>query len=107
MLGSVMSSLQPFDTDDMQMEAVHVAVTEGDGHFLGDEATLERMNSDFVYPEIANRTDFQTWQEQNQPQQIDIARDEVNKVLAKDPVSLIPPEVDQQIRTKFDIRLEC
>ena len=106
MLGSVMSSLQPFDTDDMQIEAIHLAVTEGVGHFLGDEATLERMNSDFVYPEVANRTDFQTWEEQNQPQQIDLARNEVKRVLAQDPVSLLPPELDQIIRTKFDIRLE-
>ena len=105
MLGSVMSSLRRFDTQDMQMETVHLAVTEGVGHFLGDEATLMRMNSDFVYPELADRTDFQTWEEQNQPQQLDLARDEVKRVLAQDPVSLIPPELDRQIRTKFDIRL--
>ena len=64
-----------------------------------------RMNSDFVYPELADRTDFQTWEEQNQPQQLDLARAEVKRVLAQAPVSLIPPELDRQIRTKFDIRL--
>ena len=65
-----------------------------------------RMNSDFVYPELADRTDFQTWEEQNQPQQVDLARDEVKRVLAQDPVSLIPPDLDRQIRAKFDIRLK-
>ena len=105
MLGSVMSSLRPLDTDDMQLEDIHFAVTEGTGHFLGDEATLVRMNSDFVYPDIADRTDFQSWEERNRPQQIDLARNEVKRRLIQDPLQLIPSAVDQQIRANFDIRL--
>ncbi|MEC7916294.1 MAG: trimethylamine methyltransferase family protein [Actinomycetota bacterium] len=105
MLGSVMSSLRPLDTDDMQLGDIHFAVTEGAGHFLGDEATLVRMNSDFVYPDIADRTDFQSWEERNRPQQIDLARNEVKRRLIQDPLQLIPSAVDQQIRAKFDIRL--
>ena len=89
----------------MQLGDIHFAVTEGAGHFLGDEATLVRMNSDFVYPDIADRTDFQSWEERNRPQQIDLARNEVKRRLIQDPLQLIPSAVDQQIRANFDIRL--
>ena len=48
------------------MEAIK-KVVEGDGHFLGQAATFNRMSTDFVYPEVADRQAYDSWVANGKP----------------------------------------
>jgi trimethylamine--corrinoid protein Co-methyltransferase len=106
MLGSIMSSLRLIETGEIDIAMIGSAA-KGAGHFLGEADTLERMTTDFVYPNIADRTDFETWEETGRPQQVDTAKKEVKRILAEHPGCLFEPALDQRIRSCFDIRLNC
>ncbi|TNF86513.1 MAG: trimethylamine methyltransferase [Gammaproteobacteria bacterium] len=63
MLGIIMKSLAPIEVSDetLALRAID-EVTHGEGHFLGRPETLERMQSDFVYPQIADRRSLEEWE---------------------------------------------
>ncbi len=104
MLGAIMSSLRPVETQEIDTAMIQKVVA-GTGHFLGESDTLKRMTTDFVYPKIADRTDFETWEETGRPTQLDAARREVQRILSEHPGCLFEPAVDKRIRSRFDIRL--
>lgn len=56
MLGAVLRAHAPvtISQDTLALEAIQ-AVTEGEGHFLGQPETYARMRSDFIYPDISER----------------------------------------------------
>jgi len=104
MLGAIMSSLRPVETQEIDTAMIQEVVA-GPGHFLGESDTLERMTTDFVYPSVADRTDFELWEQTGRPTQLDAARREVQRILSEHPGCLFEPAVDKRIRSRFDIRL--
>jgi trimethylamine---corrinoid protein Co-methyltransferase len=106
MLGSIMKSLQPLEVSDetLALEAID-AVAHGEGHFLGREETLQRMQSDFVYPEIADRRSIEEWEADGARDLRDLARERTREILARHYPRHLPDEVDQSLREQFDIRL--
>ena len=104
MLGAIMSSLRPVETQEIDTAMIQ-QVVEGPGHFLGESDTLKRMTTDFVYPSVADRTDFELWEQTGRPTQLDAARREVQRILSEHPGCLFEPALDKRIRSRFDIRL--
>ncbi|MEC8827755.1 MAG: trimethylamine methyltransferase family protein [Actinomycetota bacterium] len=104
MLGAIMSSLRPIDTQDLDLSMIR-AVAEGPGHFLGESDTLRRMTTDFVYPKVADRTNHEVWQQAGRPRQVEAAKREVERILDEHPGCLIETGLDEKIRSRFDIRL--
>ncbi len=80
-------------------------VVMGEGHFLGQQATLERMNSDFIYPDIADRSSVEEWLANGQPDIITKASIRAKTIIDKPLVPYIPAAIDQVIRDQYDIRL--
>ena len=106
MLGSIMQSLQPIEISDetLALDAIN-AVVHGDGHFLGRAETLERMQSDFVYPEIADRRSIDEWEADGARDLREIARERTREILDRHYPNHLPDETDRAIRESFDIRL--
>ncbi len=107
MLGAIIRASQPLavNTSTLALDDIR-QVAAGDGHFLGQRATLDRMNSDFIYPDIADRTSVEEWLANDRPDLIIKANARANAILEQAPISYIPGAADQIIHQDYDIKLQ-
>ncbi|MEM7335073.1 MAG: trimethylamine methyltransferase family protein [Chloroflexota bacterium] len=106
MLGGIMRSINPIEVNETTLATQMIAeVVNGEGHFLGHPETYNRMQTDFLYPEIADRRSPQEWETAGQKDIREIAKEKTKHLLATHYPNHISAEVDQMIRERFDIRL--
>jgi trimethylamine--corrinoid protein Co-methyltransferase len=75
------------------------------GHYLGAGQTLEVMQTEYIYPEFADRLSPNEWVEQNKPVILEKAIERKNKILETYHPKHISDEVDQLVRKQFPIFL--
>jgi len=80
-------------------------VVHGDGHFLGQPETLQRMQTDFVYPEIGDRRPIDEWEADGSKDIHEVARERTRQILKQHYPKHISAEMEQKLRDRFDIRL--
>ena len=107
MLGAINRSVRgvEIDDDNLALETIADVCLNGPEHFLGHQATLSRMETDYVYPEVGNRLTPAEWQELGSRRVDEIARDKTQEILDTHFPSHISEEMDARLRTEFDIRL--
>ena len=106
MLGAILRTLNPFEVNQSSLMTGDIDSTVRDeGHFLGHPQTLQRMQSDFLYPEIADRRTFEEWQAGGQKTIHDIAKVKTREMLTNCFPEHITPDIDDKLRAQFDIRL--
>ena len=106
MLSGVLRSVRGIEVDDrtLAMESIERAI-HGDGHFLGDGLTLEMMQSEFVYPKLADRQSIDAWLESGSPDIRNRAREIAREILARHYPTHIDAADDARIRARFPIVL--
>ena len=106
MLGGILRSLNGIEVNEetLAMNDIH-EVVHGDGHFLGQAQTLNRMNSDFLYPQIADRQTVDEWEAAGSVDIRQVAKEKTREILAGYTPAHLPADVDEQLRERFDIRL--
>ncbi|MGI9310544.1 MAG: trimethylamine methyltransferase family protein, partial [bacterium] len=63
MLGGILRTIGAMEINAETLSVEMIAdIVEGDGHFLGHAETLRRMESDFLYPDIADRRPAAQWE---------------------------------------------
>ncbi len=77
----------------------------GAGHFLGTEQTLALMESEYFYPELADRRAYGEWQESGSSDIRDPAEQRVRDILSAHYPAYIDPKMDEDIRRRFPIVL--
>ena len=77
----------------------------GPGHYLGTDATLSRMQADYVYPTFGDRTSPKEWAELGKPDLIDKATARKEEILSMPSPARFDPLLDAQIRAGFNIHL--
>ena len=76
MLGCIQRALRGIEvTDDTLSYEVIKEVIDGPGHFLGHPQTLELMQTEFLYPQVADRSTPAEWEEQGSRDIRDRARE--------------------------------
>ena len=75
------------------------------GHYLGSGQTLEVMQTEYIYPELGDRLSPNEWVEQDKPVLLDKAIARKKEILENYFPSHVSDEVDQQIRSQFNIFL--
>lgn len=106
MLGSIMKSLAEIEVSDQSLALDTInKVVRGEGHFLGQPETLQRMQSDFVYPQIGDRRTINDWEDDGSQDIREVARARTREVLKQHYPHHISAEMDRKLRDKFDIRL--
>ncbi len=106
MLGAVLQAAVPIEVNTATLSIETIAQTvRGEGHFLGNADTFARMESDFVYPEHADRQAPEAWFDNGAPAINASARKAVSETLATHFPRHIPLELEKELRSKFDIRL--
>lgn len=86
-IGATMRTLRGIEVneDTLSVEVIHQVCTEGPGHFLGADQTIERMQRDYVYPEVGNRMSPKEWQEADKPDLLLEARARMEALLLNPP----------------------
>ena len=80
MLGAILKSLSPIEVSETTLALGAIdEVVHGEGHFLGQPETLQRMQSDFVYPQIGDRRSIEDWQADGARDIREVARDRHGK----------------------------
>lgn len=107
MIGQVLRCVRGIEVteDSVSLEALRQVCLEGPGHYLGHDQTLALMQSEYVYPELADRTSPKEWAEIGKPDLIAKATERKNHILAEAGTSLLEPALDQAIRAAFPIHL--
>jgi trimethylamine--corrinoid protein Co-methyltransferase len=80
-------------------------VALGPGHYLGHQQTIERMETDFLYPHLADRSAPGVWEAEGSPDILQRAQEQVQQVLATHYPDHIDPKLDGAIRERFPIVL--
>jgi len=107
MIGGVLRTVRGIEVneDSLSMEAIREVCEEGPGHFLGHRQTLDRMQADYVYPRVGDRTSPKEWIELGSADVNRRARATTKEILARHYPAHITKELDAEIRANFDIRL--
>ncbi len=79
----------------------------GPGHYLGTDATLSRMQADYVYPIFGDRTSPKEWAELGKPDLLDKATARKEEILRTPSPARFDPLLDAELRSKFNIHLSA
>ncbi|MGI9421830.1 MAG: trimethylamine methyltransferase family protein [Hyphomicrobiaceae bacterium] len=107
LLGQVQRCVRGIEVDDdsVGIEVMKKVCLEGPGHYLGSEQTLRVMQSEYIYPDLADRSSPKEWEERNRPDLIQQAIIRKNEILEAAPASLIAPDVETVIRDRWPIAI--
>lgn len=106
MLGNVQRLLRGIEvTDETLSYEVIKDTVFGTGHFLNQTQTLELMQTEFLYPEVADRRTPGEWEAGGKEDVYKLAHQKVRQVLSSHYPEYINPAADVRIRDKFPIRL--
>ncbi len=106
MIGMVLRTVRGIEvTDDtLSVEAIKQVALDP-GHYLGHPQTLALMESEYLYPEIGDRSPQGAWEEDGAKDMLARAHEKVVEVLSSHYPSYIDAKTDAAIRERFPIRL--
>jgi len=106
LLGSLQRALRGIEVSDETLSVeVIKEVARGPGHFLGHPQTLALMDSEYLYPVLADRRSPGEWREAGGPGLRERARERARSILASHYPRWIDARADARIRTRFPVRL--
>jgi trimethylamine--corrinoid protein Co-methyltransferase len=106
MLGTIQRLLKGVEVSDETLSfEVIKEVVRGPGHYLGHPQTLSLMESEYLYPELADRTSRDEWQDAGSADILEAARARVREILSTHYPTYIDPATDAKIRERFEIHL--
>ncbi|MEL7470882.1 MAG: trimethylamine methyltransferase family protein, partial [Pseudomonadota bacterium] len=105
MCGAILRSVRGIEVseDALDLDMIERVVT-GEGHYLGEDQTLARMKTEFVYPNLADRRSVTDWQEAGAHGIHYKAHKRVQEILAEQP-SHLDRAAEARIRQAFPILL--
>lgn len=92
--------------DTLSLESMREVCLEGPGHYLGHRQTLQLMQTEYVYPDVSDRSSPKEWVEIGKPDLVQTAINKKRAILDTYHPEHISGEVDAQIRAKFRIQLD-
>jgi trimethylamine---corrinoid protein Co-methyltransferase len=104
--GAVMRLTRGIEVTDetLSLDVIH-EVCNGPGHFLGHAQTLALMNSEYLYPALFNRQTRDDWEAAGAMDARAAANARARQILAEHWPAVIGPELDRDIRRRFEILL--
>ncbi|UWQ55576.1 trimethylamine methyltransferase family protein [Leisingera caerulea] len=91
--------------DTLALDQMRATCLGGPGHYLGTDQTLSRMQMDYVYPDLGDRTSPKEWAERDKPDLIEKAIAKKEKILSQRSAARFDATTDMAIRKKFNIHL--
>ena len=108
LLGQAMRCVRGIEVseDTVGLETMRATCLGGPGHYLGSDQTLSLMQTEYIYPVLADRSSPKEWQEKDRPDLIEQAVARKEALIAAPTPAELAPEVDAQIRQRFKIHLD-
>lgn len=105
LIGQVLRCVRGIDVteDSVSIEVMKEVCLGGPGHYLGHTQTLGLMQTEYVYPAVADRMSPKEWIEADRPDLLARATARKNRILAAAPNPLVDPLTDKAIRQRFNI----
>lgn len=108
MCGAILRSVQGIEVSDDALDVEMIQrVVDGEGHYLGEEATLQRMKTDYVYPRLADRQGVEDWINAGRLTIWDRAEERVAEILSREEPSHLSRAAEEKIRRALPIRLDA
>lgn len=103
LIGSVMRATRGFEIneDALAFGVIRDVCLNGPGHFLGSDQTLGRMQSDYYYPALADRTTPQAWADADMPTLLETARAKTRDILEQPAGAVFGLETNSKIMARF------
>ena len=107
LIGQALRCVRGIEVDDetLALDQIREVCLDGPGHYLGTNQTLARMEVDYVYPALGDRTSPKEWSELGKPDSLRKATALKEKILAEPSVARLDPQLDEAIRDRFAIHL--
>jgi trimethylamine--corrinoid protein Co-methyltransferase len=105
--GSVMRAVRGIEVTDetLSVDVIDRVCRAGEGHFLGEQQTLELMTTEYYYPHSGDRGTREKWRADGRLDMRARARQKARRILETHQPEPIPPEIDAAIRERFEILL--
>ncbi len=106
-LGAAMRITRSIEVNEetMSFDTIKEVCMGGVGHYLGSAQTLRVMQSEYLYPELSDRSSPMLWEENGKPDLLKNATARKNEILNRHFPSHISDAVDLQIRAEFPVFL--
>ncbi len=106
MLGNIQRVLKGIEVSDATLSFDEIArAVHGPGHYLGSPKTLELMETEYLYPHIADRDSMNGWESRGAPDIRQAARKRARELLSSHYPNYIDPDTDARLRARFPILL--
>ena len=106
-LGAVMRVTRGIEVNEktLSFDNLKKVCTSGVGHYLGSDETLAVMQSEYIYPDYADRNSPNVWEQTGKPVLLDNAIARKKEILASHYPKHIDDATDAKVREKFPIAL--
>lgn len=107
-IGSALRTVRGIEVNDetLSIETIRDVCLNGPVHYLGHAQTLSLMQTEYLYPDIADRSSPKEWVENGSLTILQRASKKTQTILAEHYPALISETADRNIRAKFPIRLD-
>ena len=106
LLGQAMRCVRGIEVteDSVSLDVIKRTCLEGPGHFLGSDQTLSLMQTEYIYPSLADRSSPKEWVELGKPNLVQKAIKKKENIL-NNATKKIDPTIDKKLRSAFNIHL--
>ncbi|MCP5073736.1 MAG: trimethylamine methyltransferase family protein [Rhodobacteraceae bacterium] len=107
LIGQALRCVRGIEVSDetLALDQIAEVCLNGPGHYLGTSQTLGRMEADYVYPALGDRTSPKEWAELEKPDLLEKATARKQEILGERSAARFDPVTDAAIREKFNIHL--
>ena len=107
LLGQAMRCVRGIEVneDSVNLEIIRDICLNGPGHYLGSDQTLSLMETEYVYPQLGDRTSPKEWDELGKPDLLQKAIERKETILSEPSSARFPTDIDLNIRKSFNIHL--
>jgi trimethylamine--corrinoid protein Co-methyltransferase len=106
-LGAAMRVVRGIEVneDTLSLDTIRSVCLEGPGHYLGHKQTLAVMQTEYLYPEIGDRTSPKEWEERGRPDLLQQAIARRKAILKSHYPAHVTPDLDARMRAAANILL--
>ncbi|MEP0520169.1 MAG: trimethylamine methyltransferase family protein [Hyphomicrobiales bacterium] len=106
-LGQCLRTVRGIEVSDenLDIERIKAVCLDGPGHYLSEEQTLAKMQTEYFYPELSDRLSPKEWKEVGKPELVAAAVKKKERLLANQTSAALPPELDKLLRATYPIHL--
>jgi trimethylamine--corrinoid protein Co-methyltransferase len=107
MLGQCMRCVRGVEVNEktLSVQVMKDVCMGGPGHYLGHDATIGVMQTEYIYPELADRSSPKEWEELGKPNLVTQASARKESILERFHPSHVPADADALIRQHHKILL--